>query len=166
VKFFAAIITVVLLLVLGCGSNNNSELLIRDAILHYLAGRTDLSMGNMDVKIDRLDLKGDSATAGVTISARGDAKASMQMVYELRKTGSGWEVTPPSSGTGAAHSGMPSPGSAGPGGELPPGHPPAGGAPGGTAEQPQLPQGHPPVGDPPVEKSPELPPGHPPVGAR
>jgi hypothetical protein len=155
-----------LLLTLGCGSNENTELLVRDAVLHYLAARTDLTMGNMDVKIDKLDLKGDSATASVTISARGDAKASMQMVYELRKTGTGWEVTPPSGGSGAAHGGMPSPGGGEAGGELPPGHPSAGGAPGGTAEQPQLPQGHPSIGNPPVPKSPELPAGHPPVGAK
>ncbi len=163
-KLFAATITV-LVLSLGCGSNQNTELLIRDAILHYLAGRTDLTMSNMDLKIDRLEMEGDSATAGVTISARGDAKASMQMVYELRKTGSGWEVTPPSGGSGAAHGGLP-PGAAESGSGLPPGHPPAGGTPGGAAEQPQLPQGHPPVGNAPAPKSPELPPGHPPVGAR
>jgi hypothetical protein len=163
-KFLA--LAAALLLSLGCGSTENTELLIRDAVLHYLAQRTDLSMGKMDVKIDRLELKGDSATAGVTISARDDAKASMQMVYELRKSGSAWEVVPPSGGTGAAHGGVPSAGAAEPGGELPPGHPPTGGAQEGTAEQPQLPQGHPPVGGPPVEKSPALPPGHPPIGAR
>ena len=164
-RFFASIAVVALLLSLGCGSNENTELLVRDAVLHYLAARTDLTMGNMDVKIDKLDLKGDTATAGVTISARGDAKASMQMVYELRRTGTGWEVTPPSGGSGAAHGGMP-PGATEPGAGLPPGHSSPGGAPGGTAEQPQLPQGHPPVGNPPVQKSPELPAGHPPVGAK
>ncbi len=164
-KFFIATIAAALVLSLGCGSKESSELLVRDAILHYLASRTDLSMGKMDVKIDRLELRGDSATAGVTISARGDAKASMQMAYELRKVGSGWEVVPPSGGTGSAHGGMPAPGAADPGGEAPP-HPPTGGSQGGTADQPQLPQGHPPVGDPPEEKSPELPPGHPPAGSR
>jgi hypothetical protein len=164
--------TVVLLVLLtilgaGCGSNASSDTLVRDAILHYLAGRTDLNMSKMNVEVDSPKYEGDTASAVVTISSRDDAQASMQMTYQLRRAGGGWEVVPAGS-TSDAHGGM-APNIPQAGGELPPGHPPAGGAPEGAAEGAELPQGHPPVGNQPKQtrpKSQDLPTGHPPVGTR
>jgi hypothetical protein len=162
----AVILLVLLTLVAaGCGSSASSDTLVRDAILHYLAGRTDLNMGKMNVQVDSLKYEGDTASAEVTISSRDDAQASMQMTYQLRRAGGGWEVVPPTGSTSDAHGGMAPPIVPQAAGELPPGHPPAGGA----AEGSELPQGHPPVGNQPPQtqpKSQDLPAGHPPVGAR
>jgi hypothetical protein len=162
--------TAVVLLVLftiiatGCGSSASSDTLVRDAILHYLAGRTGLNMSKMNVAVDSLQYEGDTASAVVTISSRDDAKASMQMTYQLRRAGGGWEVVPAAGSASDAHGGMvpPIPQA---GGELPPGHPPAGGA----SEGSELPQGHPPVGNQPQQTQPkgqDLPAGHPPVEER
>ena len=160
------VVVLVLITMLGaaCGSSASSDTLVRDAILHYLAGRTDLNMSKMNVAVDSLQYAGDTASAKVTISSRDDAKASMQMTYQLRRAGGGWEVVPAGS-TSEAHSGMAPPNIPQAGGELPPGHPPAGGA----AEGSELPQGHPPVGNQPKQPQPkgqDLPAGHPPVGDR
>jgi hypothetical protein len=165
-----AVIVLVLLTILGagCGSSASSDALVRDAILHYLAGRTNLNMGKMNVKVDSLKVEGDTASAQVTISSRDDAKASMEMTYQLRRAGGGWEVVPPAGSAGDAHGGMSPPADPQAGGELPPGHPPAGGAPEGAAEGSELPQGHPPIGSQPQQTQPkgqDLPAGHPPVGA-
>lgn len=165
-----AVILLVLLTMLGagCGSSENSDALVRDAILHYLAGRTDLNMSKMNVVVDSPQYAGDTASAKVTISSRDDAQASMQMTYQLRRTGGGWEVVPAAGSTSDAHGGM-APAIPQAGGELPPGHPPAGGASEGAAEGSALPQGHPPVGNQPKQtqpKSQDLPAGHPPVGTR
>jgi hypothetical protein len=165
-----AVILLVLLTMLGagCGSSESSDALVRDAILHYLAGRTGLNMSKMNVNVDSLKYEGDTASAVVTISSRDDAKASMQMTYQLRRAGGGWEVVPAGS-TSDAHSGMAPPNIPQAAGELPPGHPPAGGAPEGAAEGTELPQGHPPVGNQPQQPQPkgqDLPAGHPPVGTR
>jgi hypothetical protein len=75
----------------------------------------------------------------------------MQMTYQLRRAGGGWEVVPAAGSTSDAHGGM---------------APPAGGHPEGAAEGSELPQGHPPVENQPQQtqpKSQDLPAGHPPV---
>jgi hypothetical protein len=165
-----ALVLLILLTIVaaGCGSSASSDSLVRDAILHYLAGRTDLNMSKMNVAVDNLQYSGDTASAQVTISSRDDAQASMQMTYQLRRAGGGWEVVPAAGSASDAHGSMSPPDGPQAGGELPPGHPPAGGAPQGAAEGSELPQGHPPVGNQPQPTQPkkDLPAGHPPVGTR
>ena len=147
-----ALLLSLLVLHVGCGASTSTNVLVRDAILHYLSGRTDLDLSKMDVQIDSLQQQGDRATAEVTIMARQDAKAQMQMVYELQRTGEGgWEVVPPE-GADAAHAGgAPPPSQSPPPGER------------GSEQNQELPPGHPSIGEPPAEPTPELPAGHPPV---
>ena len=93
----------------------------------------------MRVEVAQVKFQGDEATAAVTITARDDPSASMQMMYRLTRTPEGWEVQDPRSKAGSAA-----------GDDLPLGHPPLENRPGAAAE---LPSGHPPLN--------ESPPGHP-----
>lgn len=123
---------------------------VRQAVERYLSSRTDLSLSSMRVVVDQVTVEGDRANAKVTIVARNDPQAKMDMMYRLRKTADGWEVEPPQGSEAGAHSGgavspSPQPDS---GAEMPPGHPPVGGSQ-GSSEQGggagELPPGHPPV---------------------
>jgi hypothetical protein len=98
----------------------------------------------MRVVVNKVEVDGDRADAAVTIVARNDPQAKMEIGYRLRKTAEGWEVEPPQGAEAGAHSGgaAPRPQQGGEA-ELPPGHPPLGGEQGGGAAE--LPPGHPPV---------------------
>ncbi len=138
----------------GCSDSEDSEAAIAAAIDSHLGLRTDLGAGRMRVELAQVKFQGDEATAAVTITARDDPNASMQMMYRLTRTADGWEVQDPRGEEGAAESRPRRNGAAG----LPAGHPPVEGQPESTGE---LPPGHPPV----TESQPraELPKGHPPV---
>ncbi|MBI3666615.1 MAG: hypothetical protein HY236_10405 [Acidobacteria bacterium] len=71
--------------------------------------------------------------------AKGDAKATLSMHYNLKRQGNGWAVVPQAGGHGGV---MPSTGTSEMG-DLPAGHPPTGAAP---PASPELPSGHPPAG--------------------
>ena len=129
----------------GCSGSEDSEAAIAAAIDSHLGLRTDLGVGRMRVEVAQVKFQGDEATAAVTITARDDPNASMQMMYRLTRTADGWEVQDPSSKAGAAA-----------GDDLPPGHPPSENKPGTAAE---LPAGHPPLNE--SRTEPSLPPGHP-----
>jgi hypothetical protein len=142
------LVVVSLLLFVDCGSGAKSDDLVLDAVRHHLSNRTDLTLANMDLKLDRVDYQQDTAEAQVTIVARADEQARMQMVYRLRRSGDGWEVVPGASGAGGGHGGgmttpPAQPPGEGQGGELPQGHPPVGGE--GSGSSSDLPAGHPPV---------------------
>ncbi len=145
------IISFALAALAGCGEDPpRPAAQVEAAVEAYLADRTDLRMGEMRVRADRIRFEGDRALASVSIMASDDPKATMQMVYELALGPEGWKVVPPeasSQGMGVSPEG----GDAVPG--LPPGHPPTG------APSMELPPGHPPTAP-----SGELPPGHPPIG--
>jgi hypothetical protein len=143
----------------SCGSDEGRDIEVRESIREYLASRSNLAFSKMTLKVDSVEYEGDRATANVTISAREDEKASMQIVYQLRRTDSGWVVEPSAPGSAASpHGGGGTPGTQQ---ALPPGHPPAGGTqpPAGN----ELPQGHPPVEGGSTTDT-ELPQDHPPVG--
>lgn len=130
---------------LGCsGSGADETAQVRQAVERYLSARTDLSLSSMRVVVNKVSVEGERATAAVSIVARNDPQAKMEMMYRLRKTAEGWEVEQPQGAEAGAHSGGGAP-SPQPGGEsaLPPGHPPVGGDQGGGAAE--LPPGHPPV---------------------
>ena len=137
----------------SCGSEEKSDIAVREAVREHLAGRTDLALSKMTVELDRVEYDGPSATADVTIAARDDPRASMKMSYRLRRSGADWVVEAPAPGASSGeHAGGVTPG-------LPPGHPPTGENPaagGGT-----LPPGHPPLEG--GSGAPTLPKGHPPV---
>ena len=150
----AAVLLLVLALV-GCGSEEKSDIAVGEAIRAHLASRMDLSLGKMTVELESVEYDGSNATAQVTIAARDDPQASMKMAYRLRQSGSAWVVEAPAAGSSPGDHG-----GAGAGGDgMPPGHPP-------TGEQPKTGGGDLPAGHPPVEggsASQELPKGHPPV---
>jgi len=137
-------IALLLALAAGCGGTpsgapaGDSTAQIQAAVDAHLAKRTDLALGDMDVRVDSVEFKGDEAEAVVSFRAPGAAEAAMSMTYQLTRTDDGWEVKP-KEGMGG-HGGMAPPPSADDP-SLPPGHPPTG----GEAPQQALPQGHPPV---------------------
>ncbi len=131
-------VTLILLLAAACSEEApRSASEIETAVRSYLAERTDLRLGEMQVRAERIRYEGDVATVAVSIVAENDPKAVMQMLYRLRRDPDGWQVLAPAPASGS------------PPGELPPNHPPTAG----------LPPGHPPAGQP----GSGLPPGHPPL---
>jgi hypothetical protein len=135
---------------LGCSSapQADSTESVRQAVEKHLAARTDINPANMRVTVDKVEYEADRAQATVTIAARNDPQAKMQMMYRLRKAGQVWEVEPQASGSGG-HGAPPAPEAGEGGGALPPGHPGI-----GTDEANELPPGHPPVGEQPSNKGP------------
>jgi hypothetical protein len=144
-KLSVACLCLALVSWLGCSSANKTDdtASVQRAVEKHLATRTDL--GNLQVVVEKVSFEGDHANAAVTIMARQDSKAKMQMTYRLRKTDAGWEVEAPQGSEAGAHAGgaVPMPEAEGGGAELPPGHPPVKGGAGGEASE--LPPGHPPV---------------------
>ena len=149
----------------GCGSSappaaSDADAEVRVAIESYLATRSGLNMSAMALIVDKVDYEGDTAVASVTIQAKNEERAKMQMAYNLRRENGEWKVEPSEAGAGhggAAGSGAPG----GAGGGMPSGHPPATQPPASGGD---LPSGHPPVGgDAPAPSGSELPSGHPPV---
>ncbi len=133
-KAFAAL---ALVLAIACSEEPpRSAADIEAAVENYLAERTDLRLGQLRVKVDRIRYDGDHASASVSIVASDDPKAAMKMLYELRRDTSGWTVLQPDPSMPAAGSAT---GSGGTAPSLPPGHPPTG--PPGEG----LPPGHPPL---------------------
>lgn len=127
---------------------------IETAVKDYLSTRTDLRLGSLKVRADRIRYEGDRALASVSIMASDDPQASMTMVYELVHGPGGWQVM---AADGARSSGDSHSMAPGVSPDLPPGHPPLtqpgnplppGPAPTEPGEG-QLPPGHPPLrGDP------------------
>lgn len=109
---------------------------IEAAVAAYLSEKTDLRLGQMTIRADRIRYDGDRAVATVSIVADDDAKAAMSMIYELARDERGWRVVPAER---SAHPPVPGQDGAGAGSALPPGHPPT--------DQPGagLPPGHPPL---------------------
>ena len=118
---------------IGCGAAPpRSAADIEAAVSSYLANRADLNLGEVDVKAARIRYDGDRAVASVSISASGDPKAVMTMLYELQLGEAGWEVVPsPAQRPGTQPEASQ--------GVLPPGHPPL------VEPKPALPPGHPPL---------------------
>ena len=123
----------------GCERDEpmHSAVEIEGAVQAHLADRTDLRVGQMRVRADRIRYEGDRALASVSIMASDDPKAAMKMVYELVRESGGWRVVPAET-AGADPDLQSSPHGAPPG--LPQGHPPLSPQDGG------LPPGHPPIG--------------------
>jgi len=135
-------VAVILVLALAAcgGAAVDPKAQIQTAIENYLSDRTDLTLGNMTVSVDTIEIDQDTAQAGVTISASNDPEAKMQMAYDLVKRSGRWRVKAPESVADPHGAAPPTAG----GGALPPGHPPTGSPPPG-APGTNLPPGHPPL---------------------
>lgn len=150
----------------GCAKNIENKDAVRQAVMNYLAKRSDLLA--MDVSVASVEFRQDEATATVHFQAKGNQApgAGMNMQYVLERNGSEWVVKGRSgSSSGNPHTGLPQGGSVAPGQTLPPGHPGipegAGSGPGSIGAMPNLPPASP--GGPPQSGS--LPPGHPAIGS-
>lgn len=146
-RVFAPIwLSLAVLSMAACGPSHDprtGETAVRSAIFRHLGQRANLTTQNLVVTINKLDTQGDAAVANVTIAARENKDASMDVVYHLKRVEGRWEVDPENSpGLGAGHGGMG-------GGQMPGGHPPvnsgdeSSGSSGGSGSK--LPEGHPPV---------------------
>ena len=107
----------------GCNRGVESKEAVRQAVIDYLAARTNLNMGSMNVAVTSVSFKGDQADAMVTFAPKGAGGAAqgMSMRYTLERKGKRWVVK------GRADSG---------------GH---GGGMGGAMGTPAMPPNHPPM---------------------
>lgn len=135
-----AVVFLAALVLAGCnrgGGIENKES-VRQAVIDYLAARSNLNVGSMNVDVSSVTFKGDEADATVTFAPKGGgAGQGMSMRYALERKGNRWVVKGRGDSNGAhgkgadpanPHGGMPpmpgGPGAASPTGEMPPGHPP------------------------------------------
>ena len=116
------------LLALGLGGCNRgggqSKEAVRQAVLDYLAKRSSINVGSMQVDVVSVSFRENEADATVSFRPKGtDASAQgMNMSYTLTRQGNGWVVKGRSDSGGEAH------GTAGQMPEgMPSGHPPLGG---------------------------------------
>ncbi|HWQ55073.1 MAG TPA: hypothetical protein VN442_15405 [Bryobacteraceae bacterium] len=137
-----AVVFLATLVLAGCnrGGIENKEA-VRQAVIDYLAARSNLNIGSMNVDVSSVTFKGNEADATVSFAPKGGAAGQgMSMRYALERKGNRWVVKGRGNGSGAhgmgadsasPHGGMPAmpggPGAASPSGEMPPGHPPAAG---------------------------------------
>jgi hypothetical protein len=142
VKLIALLATVLVLA--GCSRGVENKEAVRQAVMDYLAKRTNLNMGSMTVEVTSVTFKGNEADATVAFAPKGSGAGSgMSLRYILERQGNRW-VVKGRAGAGGHGAGMPGmqggaqqmPGGAGagaqapPAGEMPAGHPPVqGGAP-------------------------------------
>jgi hypothetical protein len=75
----------------GCGRAGNDNEAIKTAINSHLAGRGNLNTSAFDTEIQKVDIKGEAATAEVAFHVKG-GPGVMQLTYNLKKTGGAWAV--------------------------------------------------------------------------
>jgi hypothetical protein len=75
----------------GCGRSGNDTNAIRSAINNHLAGRGNLNTSAFDTEIQKVDIRGEEATADVAFHVKG-GPGMMQLTYNLKKTGGAWAV--------------------------------------------------------------------------
>lgn len=134
---------------LGCGRTGQTPEEVKQGVMDYLAARSDLDLGAIQVDVTSVQFRQNEADATVAFRPKGGAAGSgMEMRYTLEKKGGRWVVK----GKGQAPAG------ASPHGAQ---------AEGGRPPAPTMPPDHPPMGQAkPAEKAParEMPPDHPPLG--
>jgi len=128
-RFWAALAAV---LVMGAGAackrNIDNQEAVRQAVIDYLAKRSNLNVSAMNVDVTSVTFRSNEADAIVSITARGAASSQpMSMRYTLERQGDHWAVKGKADAGGNPHgAGAANPhGAAEPPvtGELPPGHP-------------------------------------------
>jgi hypothetical protein len=119
----AAISLAALVLLAACSRRMDTSEAVRQGVMDYLATRSNLNIGAMNVDVTAVSFRQDEADATVSFTAKGTpAGKGMSIRYTLARQGGKWVVKDkPENGVnphGAAG------GAAGPAeGSLPPGHP-------------------------------------------
>lgn len=130
----------ILLALVGCNRGIDNKEAVRQGVVDYLSGRTNLNISSMQVDVTSVVFRDNEAEAVVKFAAKGtsDPSQGMEMRYTLEKKGGRWVVkhradsgkSPHGGGAGMTpHGGagempMPMPGGAAPpNSQLPPGHP-------------------------------------------
>jgi hypothetical protein len=75
----------------GCGRAGNDNEAIKSAINSHLAGRGNLNTSAFDMEIQKVEIKGEEATADVAFHVKG-GPGVMQLTYNLKKAGGAWAV--------------------------------------------------------------------------
>ena len=90
----------------GCNRGVESKEAVRQAVIDYLAGRTNLNMNSMNVDVTAVTFKGDQADATVAFAPKGASGAAqgMSMRYTLERKGNRW-VVKGRADSGGGHSG-------------------------------------------------------------
>ncbi|HET7841387.1 MAG TPA: hypothetical protein VFM21_07270 [Terriglobia bacterium] len=116
------------LLVGACSKSGGSaqERAVRAAVEAHLQKKGNLALNNMDMQIQNVNVKRDTADAQVKFTSKQNPQLAVNVQYSLRRAGDSWEVVSSTPMGGDSHQSMGSPGE---------GH----GAPAGTAT-PQTPQ--------------------------
>lgn len=128
-RFWAAFAAI---LIMGAGSackrNIDNQEAVRQAVIDYLAKRSNLNVSAMNVDVTAVTFRSNEADAVVAITVRGASPGQpMSMRYTLERQGDQWAVkskaeaggSPHGAGAASPHGGAEPPAS----GELPAGHP-------------------------------------------
>ncbi len=133
-----ACLLLMLVVLAGCNRGIENKEAVRQGVVDYLSGRTNLNISSMTVDVTSVVFRNDEAEAVVRFAAKGsnDPSQGMEMRYTLEKKGSRWVVKHradsgknPHGGSGmnphggAGEMSMPMPGAGAGGSQLPPGHP-------------------------------------------
>jgi len=109
----------------GCKKNIDNKEAIRQGVVDYLSGRSDLNIASMNVDVTSVSFRGSEAEATVAFTPKGAAPAQgMSMRYTLENKDNKWVVKNKADSGQNPHGAQPAPQ-----GELPAGHPPIGGNP-------------------------------------
>ena len=107
----------------ACNRGTQGKDAVRQGVLDYLSGRSDLNLSSMDIDVSSVQFNGNKADATVTFSPKGGNPAQgMTMRYQLEQQGNRWAVV---GRQDSGHAGSVAPGAANPHG--------AGAIPGGEA---------------------------------
>lgn len=130
VKRFSAALVAILVMLAGasCKRSIDNQEAVRQAVIDYLAKRSNLNVSAMNVDVTSVTFRSNEADAIVAITARGATPGQpMSMRYTLERQGDHWAVKGKADAGGSPHgAGAANPhGAAEPPatGELPPGHP-------------------------------------------
>src|SRR5690606_39195537 len=82
---------------LDASANPGVEAQIEDAVRKHLSRRSDLDVTAMDMKIQKVDVEGESADAVVGFQVKDQPEAAMSMNYHLVRLGGEWVVQPAAS---------------------------------------------------------------------
>ena len=109
----------------GCRRDIRNDQAVRQAVLDYLASRSNLNLSAMNVDVTTVIYRQNEADATVSFSPKGSSGAGgMTMRYTLEQKGNGWVVKARSDSGRNPHGGPMAPGAQVPqGSQLPPGHP-------------------------------------------
>jgi len=130
VKRFWAVLAAILVMGAGaaCKRNIDNQEAVRQAVIDYLAKRSNLNVSGMNVDVTSVTFRPNEADAIVAITAKGAAPGQpMSMRYTLERQGDHWAVKGKTEAVGSSHgAGAANPHEAAEpsaAGALPPGHP-------------------------------------------